>query len=255
MLLRMFSVFTTVSTMGVVLGVASLVVVLAVTSGFEREFQDKVLAVNAHLIVIAYGRARPRRVASTRRTRSMTKLRDLPGVVRMAKFSFSAGEVMVGRVGANLKGIDMADGRRRAARTLHRRARWTTWPRPPTCAPRGGRHGADAGRMFAGRRAGPPAPGRSWATACRSGPVRRGGRGAAGLVPLQGRGALPDGLQRVRHPPGLRQPGGRPPPGQRPPVGVRRRAALHRSDDGARVAGRGEAPAGPEPTDRRLGGR
>jgi hypothetical protein len=54
-LLRVFSVFTTVSTMGVVLGVASLVVVLAVTSGFEHEFQDKVLAVNAHLIVTSYG--------------------------------------------------------------------------------------------------------------------------------------------------------------------------------------------------------
>src|SRR5262249_52336973 len=54
-LLRYFSVFTTVSTLGVVLGVASLVVVLAVTSGFEREFQDKVLALNAHLIVIPYG--------------------------------------------------------------------------------------------------------------------------------------------------------------------------------------------------------
>ena len=49
--------FTTVSTMGVVLGVASLVVVFGVTSGFEREFQDKVLALNAHLIVQAYGDA------------------------------------------------------------------------------------------------------------------------------------------------------------------------------------------------------
>ena len=56
-LLRVFSVFTTVSTMGVVLGVASLVVVFGVTSGFEREFQDKVLALNAHLIVQAYGDA------------------------------------------------------------------------------------------------------------------------------------------------------------------------------------------------------
>ena len=54
-LLRIFSVFTTVSTMGVVLGVASLVIVLAVTSGFEREFEDKVLAVNAHLLVMSYG--------------------------------------------------------------------------------------------------------------------------------------------------------------------------------------------------------
>jgi lipoprotein-releasing system permease protein len=110
LLLRIFSVFTTVSSMGVVLGVASLVVVLAVTSGFEREFQDKVLAVNAHLIVTAYGIEHDMTEAEHEADEMMTKLRTLPGLVRMAKFSFSAGEVMIGRVGANLKGVDMGDG-------------------------------------------------------------------------------------------------------------------------------------------------
>jgi lipoprotein-releasing system permease protein len=106
-LLRLFSVFTTVSTLGVVLGVASLIVVLAVTSGFEREFQDKVLALNAHLIVIPYGTVD---IESPEADRIQEKLRGVPGVVRMAKFLFSAGEVMVGRVGANLKGIDLKEG-------------------------------------------------------------------------------------------------------------------------------------------------
>jgi lipoprotein-releasing system permease protein len=109
-LLRMFSVFTTVSTMGVVLGVASLVVVLAVTSGFEREFQDKVLAVNAHLIITAYGIERDMGEAEREADAIMAKLRGLPGLERMAKFSFSAAEVMIGRVGANLKGVDMTGG-------------------------------------------------------------------------------------------------------------------------------------------------
>jgi lipoprotein-releasing system permease protein len=106
-LLRAFSVFTTVSTMGVVLGVASLVVVLAVTSGFEREFQDKVLALNAHLIVIPYGDVD---IDSPEADRIAQKLQGMPGVERMAKFLFSAGEVMVGRIGANLKGIDLKEG-------------------------------------------------------------------------------------------------------------------------------------------------
>jgi lipoprotein-releasing system permease protein len=106
-LIRAFSVFTTVSMMGVVLGVASLVVVLAVTSGFEREFQDKVLALNAHLIVIPYGDVD---IDSPEADRIEEKLRGMPGVVRMAKFLFSAGEVMVGRIGANLKGVDLKDG-------------------------------------------------------------------------------------------------------------------------------------------------
>jgi len=104
-LLRVFSVFTTVSTMGVVLGVASLVVVFGVTSGFEREFQDKVLALNAHLIVQAYGDADFEEMDDIQR-----RLAGMPGVVRMAPFLFSAGEVMIGRVGANLKGIDLKQG-------------------------------------------------------------------------------------------------------------------------------------------------
>jgi lipoprotein-releasing system permease protein len=109
-LLRVFSVFTTVSTMGVVLGVASLVVVLAVTSGFEHEFQDKVLAINAHLIVTSYGLERD--MAEAERDAEVIKksLAGLPGLERMSTFSFTAGEVMIGKVGANLKGVDLSDG-------------------------------------------------------------------------------------------------------------------------------------------------
>ena len=51
-LLSAFSVFTSVSVLGVALGVAALTVVLAVTTGFQKEFRDKVLGVNAHVIVL-----------------------------------------------------------------------------------------------------------------------------------------------------------------------------------------------------------
>jgi len=115
LLLRLFSVFTTVSTMGVALGVQSLIVVLGVTSGFQREFQDKVLALNAHLIVIPYGDVD---VDSAEADEIQAKLADLPGVTRRAKFLFSAGEVMVGTVGANLKGIDLGQGADDLRRTL-----------------------------------------------------------------------------------------------------------------------------------------
>jgi lipoprotein-releasing system permease protein len=105
-LLRIFSVFTTVSTMGVILGVASLVVVLAVTSGFEREFENKVLAVNAHLLVMSYSTSQSG--ASERAAdRYIKKLTDLPGLRVASKFGMSAGEVMIGKVGATLKGIDL----------------------------------------------------------------------------------------------------------------------------------------------------
>ncbi len=51
-LLFHLSVFTTVSVLGVVLGVAALTVVLAVTTGFQKEFREKVLGVNAHVIIM-----------------------------------------------------------------------------------------------------------------------------------------------------------------------------------------------------------
>jgi lipoprotein-releasing system permease protein len=51
-LLSVFSVFTSVSVLGVVFGVAALTVVLAVTTGFQQQFRDKVLGVNAHVIIL-----------------------------------------------------------------------------------------------------------------------------------------------------------------------------------------------------------
>jgi lipoprotein-releasing system permease protein len=51
-LLSVFSVFASVSVFGVALGVAALTIVLAVTTGFQEQFRDKVLGVNAHVIVL-----------------------------------------------------------------------------------------------------------------------------------------------------------------------------------------------------------
>jgi lipoprotein-releasing system permease protein len=52
LMLSIFSVFTSVSILGVTLGVAALTIVLAVTTGFQQQFRDKVLGVNAHVIVL-----------------------------------------------------------------------------------------------------------------------------------------------------------------------------------------------------------
>jgi lipoprotein-releasing system permease protein len=51
-LLAVFTVLTSVSVLGVALGVAALTAVLAVTTGFQQQFRDKVLGVNAHVIVL-----------------------------------------------------------------------------------------------------------------------------------------------------------------------------------------------------------
>jgi len=52
---RTVSVITAVAVGGVALGVAALLAVLSITSGFQDEFRNKVLGVNAHVLVLKYG--------------------------------------------------------------------------------------------------------------------------------------------------------------------------------------------------------
>lgn len=49
------SVITFIAITGVALGVAALLSVLSITSGFQQEFRNKVLGVNAHVLVMKYG--------------------------------------------------------------------------------------------------------------------------------------------------------------------------------------------------------
>ena len=46
------SVGTAFAIVGVALGVAALATVMSVTGGFQKEFRDKVLGVNAHVIIM-----------------------------------------------------------------------------------------------------------------------------------------------------------------------------------------------------------
>ena len=54
-LLGLFSTFTAIAMLGLALGIAILTWVLSVTSGFQVAFRDKVLGVNAHVLVLKYG--------------------------------------------------------------------------------------------------------------------------------------------------------------------------------------------------------
>lgn len=55
LLLTVLSMFSTVAVVGVVLGVAALTVVMAVTSGFQGEIRNRVIGLNAHVLVLKYG--------------------------------------------------------------------------------------------------------------------------------------------------------------------------------------------------------
>lgn len=49
------SVISFIAVSGVALGVAALLAVMSITSGFQEEFRNKVLGVNAHVLVMRYG--------------------------------------------------------------------------------------------------------------------------------------------------------------------------------------------------------
>ena len=53
------SVITLIAIIGVMLGVAVLMIVIAVMSGFDRDWRDKILSANAHLKVVGLGGITP----------------------------------------------------------------------------------------------------------------------------------------------------------------------------------------------------
>jgi lipoprotein-releasing system permease protein len=103
-LLSVFSVFTSVSILGVTLGVAALTIVLAVTTGFQQQFRDKVLGVNAHVIVL-----KSQTTFAEYRDVMDTAQKIDPDVVAVQPFIFAEMLVTRGKgqlSGVAIKGVD-----------------------------------------------------------------------------------------------------------------------------------------------------
>ena len=103
-LLEVFTVFTSVSVLGVALGVAALTIVLAVTTGFQQQFRDKVLGVNAHVIVL-----KSQSTFAEYRDVEKTALHIDPDVIAVQPFIFAEMLVTRGKgelAGVAIKGVD-----------------------------------------------------------------------------------------------------------------------------------------------------
>jgi lipoprotein-releasing system permease protein len=103
-LLAIFSVFTAVSVLGVALGVSALTIVLAVTTGFQQQFRDKVLGVNAHVIVL-----KNQQTFGEYRDVMKTAMSIDPDVLAVQPFIFAEMLVTRGKgelSGVAIKGID-----------------------------------------------------------------------------------------------------------------------------------------------------
>src|SRR5688572_9743377 len=97
------SVGTVFAVLGVALGVAALATVMSVTGGFRAEFREKVLGVNAHVLVLKYS-------SDFREYRDvMEKVRDEPGIIGIAPFVINPMMVTHGdktATGVLLKSVD-----------------------------------------------------------------------------------------------------------------------------------------------------
>src|SRR5450755_4896738 len=97
------SVGTAFATAGVMLGVAALAIVMSVTGGFQEQFRDKVLGVNAHVLVLKYS-------IDFREYRDiMKKVENVKGVVGIAPFVINPMMLTHGdrtATGVLLKGVD-----------------------------------------------------------------------------------------------------------------------------------------------------
>lgn len=100
---NMISISTALAIGGVLLGVAALTIVMSVTGGFQEQFREKVLGVNAHVLVLKYS-------IDFREYRDVMKdVKDVRHVVGAAPFVINPMMVTHGdhtATGVLLKGVD-----------------------------------------------------------------------------------------------------------------------------------------------------
>lgn len=90
------SLITMISIVGVMIGVMTLNIVLAVMTGFEEDLRDRILGFNPHIVVVSYAGAIPDADAVVR------TVRDTPGVAAAAPLVYS--QVMVSS-GQSVSGV------------------------------------------------------------------------------------------------------------------------------------------------------
>jgi len=98
------SLITALSLAGVTIGVATLLIVLAVMTGLEYELRDNILGFNPHVVLMSYGGPLGADAAT------LEKVRAVDGVVAAAPFVYGQAMLTVGRsaTGVVVRGVDPA---------------------------------------------------------------------------------------------------------------------------------------------------
>ncbi len=99
------SIVTFISIAGIFLGVAALIIVLAVMNGFETDLRGKILGINSHIILMEYSGAMPNH------QKVMREVAQVPGVVAATPFIYSQAMLKSGSsvTGVVLRGLSTED--------------------------------------------------------------------------------------------------------------------------------------------------
>ena len=99
------SIITFISIAGIFLGVAALIIVIAVMNGFETDLRSKILGINSHVVVLEHGNAM-RQHASV-----MQEVAQVPGVMASTPFIYSQAMLKNGNnvTGIVLRGLSLED--------------------------------------------------------------------------------------------------------------------------------------------------
>jgi lipoprotein-releasing system permease protein len=90
------SVITFISIAGIFLGVAALIIVLAVMNGFETDLRNKILGINAHIVLMEYQ-------GTMKQYRQVIEnIENVPGVVAATPFIYSQAMI---KSGTNAGGV------------------------------------------------------------------------------------------------------------------------------------------------------
>jgi lipoprotein-releasing system permease protein len=97
------SVITFISIAGIFLGVAALIIVLAVMNGFETDLRNKILGINSHIVLMEYNGHMKQYTHVTR------DIENVPGVVAATPFIYSQAMVKSGKgaSGVVLRGLQV----------------------------------------------------------------------------------------------------------------------------------------------------
>lgn len=98
------SVITFISILGITVGVTALIIVLSVMNGFEDNLKEKILGVNANVVVTGFGSA-----GISDYNLVAKQVRGVPGVTGATPFTYSQAMISSkgGVLGAVIRGVDL----------------------------------------------------------------------------------------------------------------------------------------------------